>query len=35
MVDVMLFGMELAGSLSLFDVLFMLVSVIGACMLLV
>ena len=33
MVDVMLFGMELVGSLSVFDVLFILVSMIGAWML--
>ena len=35
MVDVMLFGMELVGSLLVFDVLFMLVSMIDAWKLLV
>ena len=30
MVDVVLLGIELVGSLSVFDVLFMLVSMIGA-----
>ena len=33
--DVMSFGMELVGSLSVFDVLFVLVAMNGACVLLV
>ena len=35
MVDIMSFGMELVGSLSVFDVLFVLVVMNGACVLLV
>ena len=35
MVDIMLFGMELVGSLSVFDVLFVLMAMNGTCVLLV
>ena len=35
MVDIMLFGMELVGSLSVFDVLFVVVVMNDACVLLV
>ena len=35
MVDIMLLGMESVGSLSVFDVLFVLVAMNGACVLLV